>query len=101
MQCPKCDYENREGAKFCRECGEALDRICLECQHHNELDAKFCGECGAKLTEIARMGNSKLGGLFASKDDTVVTLQRSVLRYTELTGILLTNQDLVAGRGSM
>jgi len=51
MRCPKCEHENREGARFCRECGSPLERICPQCQHHNEPDAKFCDECGTKLVE--------------------------------------------------
>ena len=53
MQCPKCQYENREGANFCRQCGAVQERICPKCQHHNEADAQFCDECGAKLAEVA------------------------------------------------
>ncbi|MBC8234065.1 zinc ribbon domain-containing protein [bacterium] len=51
MQCPKCQYENREEAKFCRQCGTALEIICPKCQHRNEPDARFCDECGAKIGE--------------------------------------------------
>ena len=51
MQCSKCQYENREGAKFCRQCGTALEVICPKCQHRNEPDARFCDECGAKTSE--------------------------------------------------
>ncbi len=50
MQCPSCQHENREGAKFCRQCGAALQQICSKCQHHNEPDARFCDECGTSLT---------------------------------------------------
>jgi uncharacterized protein YbaR (Trm112 family) len=25
MQCPKCQFENREGAKYCNECGHKFD----------------------------------------------------------------------------
>ena len=31
MQCPKCQFENREGAKFCNECGHKFELICPEC----------------------------------------------------------------------
>ena len=53
MKCSKCDYENREGAKFCRKCGSSLELICPKCQHPNEPDATFCDECGFKLGETA------------------------------------------------
>ena len=28
MQCPKCQFDNREGAKFCKECGAKLEITC-------------------------------------------------------------------------
>jgi class 3 adenylate cyclase/tetratricopeptide (TPR) repeat protein len=51
MQCPKCQFENREGVKFCEECGANFDLICPNCSAKIPLGRKFCGECGFKLTE--------------------------------------------------
>ena len=51
MKCPKCQYENREGDKFCRECGARLEGKCPECGHVLEPQDKFCGGCGARLGE--------------------------------------------------
>ena len=31
MQCPKCQFENREGAKFCGDCGHKFEMVCPEC----------------------------------------------------------------------
>ena len=49
MKCPECQYENREGAKFCKECGVNLELACSECGTVYELDSKFCDECGMDL----------------------------------------------------
>jgi class 3 adenylate cyclase len=49
MQCPKCQFENREGAKFCIECGNKLEISCSKCGHLNPSESKFCEECGSKL----------------------------------------------------
>ena len=49
MKCPKCQYENREGAKFCLKCGEKLELNCPQCGKELPLVAKFCDECGQKL----------------------------------------------------
>src|ERR1041385_149409 len=49
MRCRQCQTENREGAKFCSECGAPLDRVCSACGSTNPPGAKFCNECGAKL----------------------------------------------------
>ena len=31
MKCPKCDFENPNGAKFCVECGNRFKRECTKC----------------------------------------------------------------------
>ena len=38
MQCPKCQFENREEAKFCSECGHKFELSCPECG--NSIQAK-------------------------------------------------------------
>ena len=50
MQCPNCQSENRDGAKFCNECGKKFDVTCPECSTSNRVGSKFCDECGHKLT---------------------------------------------------
>jgi class 3 adenylate cyclase len=47
MRCSKCDSDNREGRKFCAECGARLATTCAKCGAVNEPNEKFCGECGA------------------------------------------------------
>jgi len=49
MKCPKCQYDNREGAKFCIECGENFKASCPKCNKTLPLVAKFCDECGCHL----------------------------------------------------
>lgn len=49
MQCPKCRFDNREGAKFCKECGNKLGTACQICGSKIQLDSKFCDECGHNL----------------------------------------------------
>src|SRR5215468_1040208 len=49
MRCSKCRTDNREGRKFCAECGETLASKCPRCGATNESREKFCGECGAAL----------------------------------------------------
>jgi predicted ATPase/class 3 adenylate cyclase len=51
--CESCGAENRDGAKFCNECGVTLALSCPACGAPNEADAKFCDECGAPLTGAA------------------------------------------------
>lgn len=54
MKCSKCDFDNRETAKFCKECGEKLEIACPKCGEVFTLDSKFCDNCGQKLEQIER-----------------------------------------------
>ncbi len=59
MKCVNCGSDVKEGAKFCRECGneivmqtEALtEKICSKCGNTIERDALFCNECGFRVDE--------------------------------------------------
>ena len=48
MKCPKCQHENPEENKFCRECGTELLLDCPQCGAEVLADDKFCGKCGQK-----------------------------------------------------
>src|SRR4030095_11777903 len=50
MRCSNCRSENPEKAKFCIECGAALQNRCTSCGFENPPQAKFCAECGTSLT---------------------------------------------------
>jgi len=49
MHCAGCGFDNREGAKFCNNCGSPLALRCTSCAAENPGGAKFCSECGASL----------------------------------------------------
>jgi predicted ATPase/class 3 adenylate cyclase len=49
MQCPSCQAELTEGARFCSACGNALAQRCLACGAANAAAARFCGNCGRAL----------------------------------------------------
>jgi class 3 adenylate cyclase/tetratricopeptide (TPR) repeat protein len=51
MKCPRCQTENPEIRKFCKECGAKLILVCPHCHFDNLPLDKFCGECGHKLEE--------------------------------------------------
>jgi len=50
MKCPKCQFENPEGAKFCVECGNKIEIVCPNCSSVNSPSFKFCSECGQILS---------------------------------------------------
>lgn len=49
MQCPKCQFENREGVQFCEECGAKFELECPACKANIPFGRKFCGGCGYNL----------------------------------------------------
>ncbi len=49
MRCPRCQAENREGARFCRECGTRFDVVCQSCGAKVEPGSKFCDTCGRSI----------------------------------------------------
>src|SRR5215831_6134750 len=50
MRCSKCGSDNREGRKFCADCGAPfVVTNCRKCGATNQPGERFCGECGAAL----------------------------------------------------
>jgi len=46
MICPACESENRDSARFCRECGVSLADRCADCGAPLEPGQRFCDGCG-------------------------------------------------------
>jgi hypothetical protein len=47
MQCPRCHAENRDGLRFCEDCGSRLTLTCAQCGGKRAPAKRFCGSCGA------------------------------------------------------
>jgi class 3 adenylate cyclase/tetratricopeptide (TPR) repeat protein len=83
MKCPKCQFENREGAKFCLECGERLELKCPKCGKELILTAKFCDECGERLKEEETIDKTK--ALLEGERKQVTVLFSDLSGYTAMT----------------
>src|SRR5215217_4458826 len=49
MQCPQCQAENPERARFCEDCGARLEFRCPHCGEAATPGKKFCASCGGSL----------------------------------------------------
>ncbi|MDI6708526.1 MAG: zinc ribbon domain-containing protein, partial [Candidatus Thermoplasmatota archaeon] len=55
ITCPKCQYQNIIGLRYCVNCGEILSRevlqqrFCIFCGRKVESSFKFCINCGKEL----------------------------------------------------
>jgi class 3 adenylate cyclase len=47
--CASCGHANREGVRFCENCGELLALRCGSCGAELPPSARFCGSCGAAV----------------------------------------------------
>jgi predicted ATPase/class 3 adenylate cyclase len=54
MQCPRCQHENPDNARFCGDCGVTLEpRTCGACGAPVALGQKFCRSCGTPLDSLS------------------------------------------------
>jgi class 3 adenylate cyclase len=90
MQCPKCQFDNREGVKFCEECGSKFELECPACQALIPAGSKFCGECGHNLNHPAKPASKEL-----SFDDKLDKIQRYLPKG--LTEKILSQRDRIEG----
>jgi class 3 adenylate cyclase len=90
MQCPKCQFDNPEGIKFCGECGVKLERLCPSCNSSSPPNFKFCGECGHKFDAPVETSPKDL-----SFDEKLTKVQKYLPKG--LTEKILSQKDRIEG----
>ena len=90
MKCPKCQFENPEGMKFCGDCGAKQEKTCPKCNSSNPPGFKFCGECGHNLTIPTEPTSKDL-----SFDEKIDKIQRYLPKG--LTEKILSQRDKIEG----
>jgi class 3 adenylate cyclase/tetratricopeptide (TPR) repeat protein len=90
MKCPECQSDNREGVKFCEECGAKLELECSACKAKIPLDKKFCGVCGHRLSAPSEPVPKEL-----SIDEKIQKIQRYLPKG--LTEKILSQRDRIEG----
>ena len=58
MRCSACGADNPSGARFCEQCGAAMEVQCAHCGASARPGAKFCVSCGQSL-EIPTLARSQ------------------------------------------
>ena len=90
MQCPECQFDNREGAMFCIECGTKLEINCSKCSHLNPPASKFCEACGSKLNLLSEQAPQEL-----SFDEKITKIQKYLPKG--VTEKILAQKDRIEG----
>jgi len=90
MKCPKCQIENPDMRKFCRDCGSKLTVICATCNFENFPADKFCGDCGHKLTLLSESARREL-----SFDEKLAKIQKYL--PAGITEKILSQRDKIEG----
>jgi class 3 adenylate cyclase/tetratricopeptide (TPR) repeat protein len=90
MECPKCHIDNPEGANFCVECGDKLERVCPNCGSGNALSYKFCNKCGHDLRKPEEAPPKEL-----SFDEKLTKIQKYLPKG--LTEKILSQRDRIEG----
>ena len=85
MICPNCGTENREGRKFCGECGLTLASACPSCGAANEPGEKFCGDCGTTLTAATTTQTVAQAAAPAAERRLVSVLFADLVGFTTLS----------------
>ena len=83
MKCPKCQTENLEGKRFCRECGSDLMMRCPECGAEVLPSDSYCGDCGHRSSLGADAARQRITEDSERKHVTVLFSDMS--GYTAMT----------------
>jgi class 3 adenylate cyclase/tetratricopeptide (TPR) repeat protein len=75
MRCSSCGNDNREGRKFCVQCGQLLRLVCPSCGAPAEPGERFCGDCGAGLVAADAQPASARSPAASASDNRIPTEQ--------------------------
>jgi class 3 adenylate cyclase/tetratricopeptide (TPR) repeat protein len=90
MQCPKCQFENPDNAKFCIECASPMEFHCPNCGAITPATGKFCQECAYDLRKPKTILPKNL-----SFDEKLTKIQKYLPEG--LTEKILSQRDRIEG----
>jgi class 3 adenylate cyclase/predicted ATPase len=86
MLCAGCGFLNRDGVRFCEECGARLDLTCASCGATVPPGRKFCGGCGASLTVLTEKSESVGDGQVAARAGSPAERRQLTVMFCDLVG---------------
>ena len=87
MRCHACQAENRDGRRFCSQCGARLELACPACGAGIEPDDRFCGVCGTPLS-------AQPAAVAAANPEPPVSERRMVsILFADLVGFTPLSED--------
>ncbi len=84
MKCPKCNFELKEGSKFCSVCGNKIENVCSKCGGQISENDKFCSNCGANLQEL----NTEIKDIKNNNDSVDMGNEADIDKYEIEKGLL-------------
>ncbi|MFQ5972726.1 MAG: adenylate/guanylate cyclase domain-containing protein, partial [Alphaproteobacteria bacterium] len=93
IRCPKCDFENREGRRFCSNCGAALSSVCPACGFVNEPEEKFCGGCGVALAAAETSAAPSAPGEDTAAAPSDPERRQVTILFSDLSGFTALSQS--------
>jgi class 3 adenylate cyclase len=94
--CSNCGSDNQAGARFCNECGTAMQAGCPSCGAVNRPGARFCNECGQALVPGGRPSAPVTDAVTATRTPVSerVTERRLVsVLFADLVGFTALSDD--------
>ncbi|MEH7223209.1 RDD family protein [Bacillus sp. JJ1566] len=98
MQCSKCNHQEKDGVKFCTNCGEKLEapkeikpvlNFCPGCGTKREHDTNFCMNCGFNFSEQKGAPQETAATVQSSTSQSFNTyIQPEQKAYTQTPGVL-------------
>jgi class 3 adenylate cyclase/tetratricopeptide (TPR) repeat protein len=99
--CPSCQTANRDGARFCEHCGNALPAACPNCGTLNRAGARFCDHCGERLAAPEASPEAPAAAASQPPNSAAVPSQLQARLHQYIPATLLAKLEDVRADGGM
>lgn len=95
MNCPHCNADNPDLAKFCLNCGKPLEAHCANCHAKLAALARFCSQCGQPVNTTTPTDAARLLRLAATTPAPLAEKIRTVRLAGERKQVTVVFADVV------